>query len=818
MQEKDTIMGPSETAQKRGEWIWIHTPNFDRLGLIPRGELEFSKSTDANRFVYFRKRVKIPKSVKHAYLRVSADGRYLIFLNGVVLGRGPSRCHPDWQYVDSYDISMLLRPGQNIIAALVHSYGRDMSWYQTLNGGQSLLFPCGGFFLEAEIEGVDKEICLYTDTSWKYMLSNAWKEDVPFSGTGYFEDFDAKKEPRGWQQLGFDDSNWPNAIIQRLSLPQGGADIIPFPRLVERDIAPMRTENVFPVAEFHNLDNESIVYDFGRILLGRIAIEVEAKGDVSLELSYSESLGIDNQILKPEAIIGISNPIGARMMFSKGRTSHVLFEPAGFRYVQLNHIVASIEILSVWAEESSYSGGPSPLSFLQGTEPNDAGYFSCSDPILSDIWKAGAYTAAICRQDGFIDCPSREQRQWTGDTYIQSLIHYVTCADWRLPRKTILQVAQTQRSDGMVAMASTSDLARQWRTYIPDYALLWVIAIYDYIDYSGDASILEIVFPTIAKVMDWFLPWINNCGLLFNVPGWIFIDWSELLDKKGAVLVLNALYSAAARVAAKLAEITGDEHRTKCWAEISDSIISKSRNYFWDEKRSVYADSRTDQGLSCIVSQQANAAAIAFGIAPPERYDRILSSILDINRLKLTKTWAWDIERPFNSDVDIIMAQPYFCRFLHAALEKAGRLDELIANVRNCWSPMLKSGGTTFWESWQRTQMTSLCHAFSATPTYDLSTYILGIKPTSPGFSHFEVTPYFGNLQWARGRMPTPRGPISLAWQRKDRVIDIEIQAPNDSIGTFANAKGENWTLKSAKSTVIKPGLNQFSLIVASNI
>lgn len=804
-------MEDKEGYVKRAEWIWIRPPRTERAGLIPRGESDFSE--DRNRFVYFRKEFDALESIHRAFLRASADGRYILYVNGERLGRGPARCHPGWQYLDSFDAGNLIRPGKNVISAIVHSYGRDTSFYQLPRGTQALLFGCAGFYLEGAVRGEsDSDIDLGTDGSWKFLASEAWESDTPFGGTGYMEHFDGRGEPEGWQLPGFDSSAWEEAFVQRVPIPTSGSDVVPFPRLVECDIGPLREEKVLPLGRLMSTSGDSLVWDFGRILLGRIGIEVEAQGGSGVELTCGESLRSDGQVFKPGAIPGIFTPTAHCLRFRAGKGTHTLFETAGFRYVQARALDPELQVrvLSVWAEESSYSGGQSPRSVHAGEKIEKAGNFACSDALLTRIWRAGAYTASVCRQDGFIDCPSREQRQWTGDAQIQSLLGYITCGDPRLARKAILQVAQTQAPEGMVAMASTSDIGAEWRTYIPDYALYWILSIGDYLDYSGDLSILEEIFPAVAKALNWFTPWLDSAGLLLDVPGWVFIDWSEKLDKSGEVLALNALFAQALRVGARVAQGVSAKAYAERWNKLASSVAGSAATLFWDEKRGIYADCRTTAGLSPIVSQQANAAAITFGVAPSERWDKIFGYILDEGRVKLTKAWRWDVERPFDPGKDVVLAQPFFCHFLHAALAKSGRVSDILANIKRRWEPMLTDEGGTFWESWQQTEATSRCHAFSATPVYDLSTYVLGLRPTAPGFASFEVRPWFGNLEWAEGSMPTPAGQISLAWRREFGAIELEVAVPEGLSGKLWT--GDALGLGGVRGLALGPGVNRFNL------
>ena len=81
---------------------------------------------------------------------------------------------------------------------------------------------------------------------------------------------------------------------------------------------------------------------------------------------------------------------------------------------------------------------------------------------------------------------------------------------------------------------------------------------------------------------------------------------------------------------------------------------------------------------------------------------------------------------------------------------------------------IIERGDTAFEEYWDaRTGSGSRCHAWSATPTYDLTTWILGVRPAAPGYSLAEIAPHFGKLMHLEGRVPTPHGLIAAKLDRE---------------------------------------------------
>jgi hypothetical protein len=124
----------------------------------------------------------------------------------------------------------------------------------------------------------------------------------------------------------------------------------------------------------------------------------------------------------------------------------------------------------------------------------------------------------------------------------------------------------------------------------------------------------------------------------------------------------------------------------------------------------------------------------------------------------------------------VVLAQPFFMHHLHRALAAAGRHGDLLENLRRRWGAMLKAGSSTFWEHWHGEA--SQCHAWSATPTFDLSTEVLGVRPLTPRFAHFAVEPHPAGLDWARGAFPSPAGDITVAWEHGEGWFRLEVEAP----------------------------------------
>jgi hypothetical protein len=700
-----------------------------------------------------------------------------------------------------------------VVAVLVHSYGQDTSWYQLPRAEWSRIFGCGGFFFQCEVTSSDgSKLALHSDESWRHTIAGALERDLPGGGPGFPEVFDARREPLGWREPTFDDAGWRPAVVLRRPALNRGPDLRPFPRLVPRDIPFLLEEERFaeaivavgetteapaaanpaeqfsaeglePLTTCRVTDAEALlsagpkaatvqtapgravvlVIDFGRVVSGYPRLRLEGPAGAAIDLAYSERLVEGRVPVQPAGPVGTQN--ADRYWLREGSQEWERFEWAGFRYLQLTvrNAERPLRLQTVSINFTSY-----PVE--------RRGRFQCSDDLLNRLWEVGAYTLQLCTHDGYEDCPSREQRQWVGDAYVEMLVDFAAFGDPRLAAKLLRQVAQSQRADGMTQMATPGDAPR-WGVFITDYCFSWIMTLGEYVRYSGDTALAGELFPAVARALAWFEPHLDQHGLLNDVPGWVFIDWADL-DRRGQCTALNALYHAALQHAAVLAGLAGAPALARHYRAIAHAVRDALDARLWDEGRGVYVDACVEGVQSRRVSQQANAACIAVGLAPRARWPRILAYVLDESRLRATSTELGEIgPADFDEEHDVVLAQPFFMHFMHRALVAAGRHRDLLDNLRRRWGAMLEAGSSTLWEHWHGEA--SQCHAWSATPTFDLSTEVLGVRPVAPGFIRFAVEPHPAGLDWARGTFPSPAGVITVAWERGEGSFRLEVEVPS---------------------------------------
>lgn len=203
-----------ETIFTDARWIW------DGGDLSPR-----------NAWRLFRRAFEIEDGPGSVEVRITADTRYVLHVNGERVGQGPARGFPDHWFVDTWHVGHLLQPGRrNVIAVHVLHFG--VATFQSLKTRGGLL---------AEVVS-DATPMLVTDNSWRVCDPDGFepRSNRMSCQLGFVEFVDARAFPVGWTRPEFDDSGWQNAT------DVGPVGTPPWTALVPRDIPPLQEQFVRP--------------------------------------------------------------------------------------------------------------------------------------------------------------------------------------------------------------------------------------------------------------------------------------------------------------------------------------------------------------------------------------------------------------------------------------------------------------------------------------------------------------------------------------------------------------------------------------------
>ena len=761
----------------------------------------------------FRKTFTLEPLPERVPARITADSRYLLFVNGKEACRGPIRSQPRRLHYDLLDLAPYLVAGENTLAVYVVYYGVARSFWMPAAPSMAL-GRNGVMVFEADLgEGR----WLVSDASWKALKCDAWSEDwkIPGELPPMFGDaiptevVDARRLPYGWEQPGFGDSAWGNAfVIGGRGGPGGPARSQPptdpygpmYPRPIGKLGGELRTPAAVsaeylvgdvpaaigdPVKRLQTtldltvgssaqgeglplaLDvpaggSVRVRMDMGSIVMGQVQFEVHAPAGTVLDFTYTE-----DPLARPRGPFGGMHA-GTRYVCRGEDDRFKLYDALGFRYAYLLvHGMSGRATLDSFAvQEDVYQWQPGAA-------------FRCSDEALNRIFEAGIRTVQLNSRDAFTDCPTREQQAWVGDSVVHQMVHLVTNTDWRLAWQ-YLALGNSPRYDGILPMTVVGPSEASGGMTIPDWSLHWVHGVYNLYRFVGDRDAVKAFMPSIERILRWYLPYQTSQGLLKDLIEWNLVDWSAV-SVEDTTSIITALWARGLREFAEMAAWLG-ENASRAWAEGVYDKAKAGFEVFWDEARGSYVDHMVDGVPQPEMSQLAGACAIVSGLAPQERWGRIVDTIVDPAKLVI-RTWAFDAEgdsppafgaaKRFTWDVEkqIVRAEPFMSYVVHDAVALAGKTEHL-PGIYHDWSQFLVNGYDTIGEDWQHG---THVHGWSCTPARDMIFYTLGVTPAEPGYTAARIAPRLGDLAWAEGKVPSPYGLISVRAEPGKVTVDSPV-------------------------------------------
>jgi hypothetical protein len=257
-------------------------------------------------------------------------------------------------------------------------------------------------------------------------------------------------------------------------------------------------------------------------------------------------------------------------------------------------------------------------------------------------------------------------------------------------------------------------------------------------------------------------------GLLGPLSWWQFVDWSwPWVDSiriggvppgasKGGSSIITLQYAYTLARASELMNAYGRRSAAVRYEQMAKKIAADVFRQCWDDTRKMLADTPEKTSFS----QHANILGI-------------LTDAVESSRQK-------DLLRKIMADQSITQATYYFKFYLFEAMKKAGLGNDYLGQLKP-WYDMLNMGLTTFAENPEPTR--SDCHAWSASPLYEMLSLVAGVQPATPGFKRVFVKPNMGSLTSLIASVPHPQGDIRVAINRTGRQARIVIELPNGVVG-----------------------------------
>lgn len=763
-----------------------------------------SNGFQSNQFLFFRKTFNISKEeVRNINIDIFADSRYILYLNGTLLGRGPLPSDPVHTAYDSYQAGEALFDGENVLAVMVCYYGNQTGNY--IQGSPEFILNADIGFQNGSVQAI------VTDCSWRCLVPLCWPMGGPRRSIwkSLIEIFDAREYPKGWNAPGYCDDKWSNAVeleeaprhkiggletrdikylrYNKLNCHEvcrtGMVEFLQDPAVVfkyqmrdkireirlDEDIVngPDNSKIEFPVIVNQTEGNSAnyCVFDFGKDVVGRIGFKVNAPAGTVIDMVFRE---IEEKDVIQLSVAEMVN--WKRYITSEGEQQWMSFEPEGFRFLQLaiHGNSSPLEICEVFVEEQRY---PSERK----------GYFECSDERLNRLWDAAANTIQLSMQATYTDNPIREMGPWSGDIEYAKLVSYYVTGDLTLAARGLRQISYGQEASGRMPPIWPSGVSYSLSMMrclvsdgkgmtpgfeMPHHSLQWISSVWRHYTYSGDLELLRELFPKLIKAWEWFRSKCDENGLLYNSDSWEdkwgWIDWEGLKDIWITLNFfhyesLHSLKSIAAELGEKLIE-----------NKLVDELEIKRRGLvqkYWSEEYCCFVDCYTEREghVEPFFSEHTLSLALRYDLVPEGKEMQVVQRL----------------ENGLPDCSPVHKFHPY------RALSQYGRHNKVLEEFRIKWSNMLSVNETsTIQEVWELDPegVFCCCQSASAVPAFYLPAYILGVRPLKPAFEEFIVEPVPVDLKWAKGSVPTPFGIVTVEWNIGLEGRSLKVDVPDGYI------------------------------------
>jgi hypothetical protein len=764
--------------------------------------------------LHFRRSLTLAAVPPSYVVRVSADNRFILYVNGKRAGDGPARGDlTHWRY-ERFDLAPFLKPGDNLVTATVWNFGVFAPVAQ--------ISDRTAFLLESEATGA---VSISTGVgSAGVNNSGGWLVEVepgqrPLDRTSvslqtYFasgpgEEIDAARYDWSWNTPAAAGLTWvpattpfPESIfsVNRAHSADTTGDnpwgLVPdeLPHMEYASTSPGVTvranitiQKPFPdgpiVVPPHT--HADILLDRKTLTTAYPSLTVSGGKGTHVILTYSEALYDKDQHKGDRDEVGDRKALGLTDSFLPDGGLHRTFEPLWWRtwrYLDLD-ITTGEDPLTLDSLTAQFTAYPF----------QERASFDSPDPDLAKIWEISWRTARMDAHETYMDTPYYEQLQYIGDTRIQALISYSVGGDDRLSRQAIRAFDQSRMPEGITRSRYPSSLPQT----IPTFSLLWIGMVHDYWLYRPDPELVRASLPGTRTVLDWFAKYEQPDGLLRELPWWSFIDWVSkgeipTYDANHESCVTTLEYLGALGDAADLENALGDPVLGSRYQARDAHVRAGIFDKCWSSTRGLVADNPNQT----IFSQQTNILAVLHDVIPKDLQQDVLRRMLAID--------------PGTTPDGVMSASYYFRFYLARALDHAGLADEYLNSI-GPWRKLLPLHFSTWPETPGDTRSDS--HAWSAHPIYDLLTLVAGIEPASPGFATVRIAPHMGNLPSLSASYPHPQGEIKVEYHstgsqdlhlRGGSAFHADIALPGTLTGTF-QFDGQSWPLKPGPNRIDIP-------------
>lgn len=662
-------------------------------------------------------------SVKSAALRITGSTLYEVFVNGKLCAFGPARAAHGYYKCDEIQLDKWLTKDVNTVTLRVCGYNvNSYVWLdqpsfmcaEIVNNGEIIAYTCE--------KCVNFDAFIYNERVQKiqrYSFQRAFAEgyrlgmgeprtaieleecepktficrDVPY---GEYEDLlPCAVTGRGSVVFEDKESYLTHGFLENIDGVQRKgyaeneleyASCIDYERAVysaHKETNENAKEIVLPKDSYAD-----VVFEANRA--GIISFELEADGDGTLFLSYDER--IIERAIDPLSH-GRTSVVSAEV--KAGKYTVITAEPYVFKYARLTARGASFKIIGLKQIAVSY-----PASLISSE-------FTGDDEAMKLIYDSAINTFRDNTVDVYMDCPSRERADWLCDSFFTARVENVLTGRCDVERAFLYNFLYHETDkylpNGMFPMCYPSEHYNA--NYIPNWAMWYVIELYEYAQRSGDTEILDDAKNRMYALLDFFAKYENSDGLLEKLDAWVFIDWSEANKLVQDVsYASNMMYAYCIETVGKM---YGDASLTEKAEKIRITVREQSMTesgFFCDN---AVRNANGELELSGKCTEACQYYAFFTGVATPELYPELWNKLVNEFGFDRVQKGLYPEIYPANAFIANYIRLELLCR--------SGEHKVLYDNIKGYFTYMAERTGT-LWEN--NHNRSSLNHGFASHVIY----------------------------------------------------------------------------------------------------
>ena len=706
---------------------------------------------------YLRKEFSLKdKTIKRATAYVAGIGLHEFYVNGQRMGdRVLTPVPSDYRktiYYNTYDVTGAITKKTCLGIALGNGRYFPMQQHKAYKIHTFGYPKCRINVIVEYADGTTQRLQT-DDKGWKVTTDGPIRANNEYDG----EEYDARREMKGWSEVGYDDSKWLN--VERTDIPQAylRAQMTPGMKVLQQ-IQPASI-------------NGSIV-DIGQNIAGWLKVRVRGQKGDTIRIVYAEKLNTDGTLYRENFRNARSTDIYiCNGEEGNGRWWTPTFVYHGFKYAEiigLKNATKDDFVAEVVADEMTTTGR-----------------FECSDTILNKVMK-NAWWGILDNYKGMpVDCPQRDERQpWLGDRTMGSLGESFLFDNERLYTKWMRDICEAQRTDGCIPDVAPAF----WNYYSDDVA--WAAALPFSCDMLwrqyGNREAIDKSYPAIKKWVQHIIEEYSKDGIIHCGK---YADWCvppeklELIHSQDPARQTDVTLISTAYIIRTLQLMEQWGCEASYWRPIREQMTEAFNKQFLTIKRGtsprpghvLYPDS-IYYGNNTIT---ANVLPLALGIVP-----------IDCKE---------DVVRQIVHNICVKSKGHVSCGVIGISWLLRGLSDNGFSDVAYLlatqkkypsWGYMAENGATTIWELWNGDKASPKMNSGNHVMLLgDLLTwcyqYLGGIQGTD-AYKHIILKPAFDiqDCEWANVSFDSPYGSITSNWKKNLQHLNWHVVIPCNTTAT----------------------------------